>query len=644
MRHPLIPATALVALVILVCEGFFGLFSRWSDPSRSPSHYSHYVDGECWMRVHINDIPVERNKTVRLTAEVLEITDTNDIPHQCIGKILLYIEKPTTVSAGDELLVRTKPRLPNGADNPHQFDYRRHLQRKGIPYTAHIPNGAYKTLIHNKKGIKVRITSLRQRLIETIHFSSLTPSQQGIAEALILGWDGDLDSDTEAHFRSAGITHLLCVSGLHVGIVAMLVGWCLFFLSNRRGQRIIKGIIQIVAIWAFVAITGMAPSAMRAGLMFSLIVIGQMFFTRPPTLNVIAASALILLVAKPLLLFETSFQLSYSSVFAIVLFTRPLEELMPIPDNDKRLINLIFKLLKKLRTLFCVCIAAQLAIIPLILYYFHNFPPYFIVANMTIVPCAALLLGSTLLMLAVSWWPFAFKATGMLVSTLLSATERITSTIASWPNALLEGIYFDGIMLILSIAIVVFAGWALIRRQWGKLVIALIFAIALTVYAKHIERQCSLQQHFDVYNVGNRTAIEFFSGHESYLVCDSNIARDPNSIDYQTENNIIYRQTKHRHILPVDTTFEDSNIFISNRFIDFNGHTMRIIDRSNYQQRSQNRVKLDYLIVRESPYITISELQEQYAFDTLIITSQNSIRRRTAWQQQCDSIGVPYRF
>ena len=639
MRNPLLPVIALVALVILVCEGFFGGFTKLCDPSRSLSHYSHYVANENWMRVQIDEIPSERKKTVRVVCNVLEITDSNGIYHTCNGKIQLYFQKPSDISFGDELLVLSSPYFPSAVENPHQFDYRRYLQRKGILYLGFIPTSNYKILTHTTKGWKYRITIFRQRLIDVIRFSQLTPSQQGIAEALILGYDEDLNPETKVNFQTAGITHLLCVSGLHVGIVAMIVGWCLFFLSNRRPTRIIKGCIQLLAIWAFAILTGMAPATMRAALMFSLIVIGQMFFTRPPTLNIIAASALILLIAKPLLLFDVGFQLSYCSVLGIIFLVRPLEELMPFPDKG----NIIVSLLKKLRTLFCISFVAQLAITPFILYYFHYFPPYFLIANIIIIPFAGIILASVLTMLLFSFWNWAFVILGKMVSFELSITELITSTIASWPNAMIEHIYFDRTMLFISIIIVVFLGWTIIRRQWSKLAITLVFALILAIYAKHIEKQCSVQQHFDVYNVDNHTAIEFFSGHESYLVCDSNIARDPNSIDYQTENNIIHRQTKQRHILSLDTTFEDNNIFISNRFIGFNKRTMRIIDRSNYRERSKTHPKVDYLILRKSPYITIFELQEQYTFDTLIITSQNSTRRRTAWQQECDSLRIPYK-
>ena len=595
------------------------------------------------MLVSVNQLPEERKNSIRVFCNVLEITDSNGTAHPCKGKIQLYFQKPAEIACGDKILILSSPDLPSGADNPHQLDYRRLLKRRGILYTDYIPSGCFRIVGHSDKGLKAKTTTLRRRILNVIRFSSLSPSQQGIAEALILGYSGDLEQETQSQFRSAGITHLLCVSGLHVGIVSLLVGYSLFFLSGRRRSRIIKGTIQLLAIWGFVIISGMAPSAMRAGLMFSLIVIGQMFFTRPYTLNAVAASALILLVAKPLLLFEIGFQLSYTAVIAIATLVRPLESLMPLPDGNSRTASLLFNLLKKIRSLFCVCIVAQLAITPLTLYYFHQFPPYFLVANMTIVPFAALLLGSVLLMVLFAWWPLAFKAMGTVVSTFLAGVEWTTSTIASWPNAMIKDIYFDTPMFVLSLFIVIFSGWTLLHKKWSTASLALATAILLIIYSHRVEASCAVQRHCDIYRVGNRTAIEFFAGHQSYLLCDSSTATDPSCIDFQISNNRIFRQTRHTTVIPLNSSFQDSNIIVENRFVGFDGRLMRIIDRSNYRQHSASRTRLDYLLLHESPYITVGELLDEYQFDTLIIASQNSVRRRQAWQQQCDSLGVPYK-
>lgn len=645
MRHPLVPVALIMALLILMGEGFFSLFSNLRDPSRSASHYSHFVKESNWMLVDVSDLPSHRERSFRVPAEVVEIADDSSTASRpCHGKILLYLSPSDSLpSIGDRLLVHLRPSLPSAADNPHQFDYRKLLRRRGILYSAYVPSGSYRIVSHSNRGFKAAFASLRLKIINILLSSGLSPDERGIAEALLLGWDDDLSPETKLSFKAAGISHLLCVSGLHVGIVALLVGYSLFFLSNRRSHRIIKGCIQLVAIWFFVVLTGMAPGTLRAGFMFSLVVLGKMFFSRPPTVNAIAASAVILLAVNPLLLFDAGFQLSYSSVSAIVLLTPHLQSIIPIPDGTSLLSKIPLYLLKRLRDLVCVSLAAQAATTPLILYYFHQFPLYFLVANIIVIPFAALLLGSILLMTLLSWWPALFKLLGIVVSAELSATSSLTSFVASWPNAVIGNIYFDLTMLCISAAIVIVASAALIRRRLPLLTVAIALTLPLAIYCRMVEKRCAGQHEFVVYNIGNRTAIEFFFGHDSYLLCDSIIARNPKSIDYHTANNLIWHKASRKHILTLDTSFNNDTLFIDKRFVAFDDISMRIIDRSNYRQQSPYPAKLDYLLLRESPYISISQLRERYDFDTLIISSQNSPRRRLTWQRQCDSLGVPVR-
>lgn len=642
MKHPLLPASLLLVVVILICEGLFGLFSLWSDPIRSAQHYSHSLSDNNFLLVKVSESPTKGNNSIHAVSQVLQVIDSNGNTFQTRGKILLYLSPEVSVAYGDTLFLLTNPERPSPASNPHQFDYRRHLARKGITHTAYVPAKNIVVVGNDSHGFRSAIQKLRLGLINAIRYSSLSSSQQGIAEALILGWDDDLSPDTKNNFQRAGITHLLCVSGLHVGIVAMIVGYCLFFLRRRRWQRILRGCTQLMVLWFFVILTGMAPGTMRAGLMFSLIVVGQMFLERPSSINSICASAVILLMFNPMLLFDVGFQLSYSAVTGIVLFVRPLERLLPLPSVENTVGKMAVGLLAKARTMLCVSFVAQMCTLPFTILYFHQFPIYFLVANMVIIPFAGILLGSVIVMLVFSWWPLAFMALSRLVSAELSATQWVTSTVSSWPHAMLSDLYFDGFMFVLALAIIVAMGWFLLKRKALCLASALLLASILVLHTRLVEARCATQQCFDIYNVGNHTAIEFFHGHDSYLVCDSITARQPHKIDFQTSGNLIFHKTSQRHIIPLDTTFNNNAIYVKDNFIGFDSISFFVVDRGNYRHPSIIKPSVNYLLLRESPYITVSELAQRFDFDTLVIVSQNSRRRQAAWTAECDSLNIVY--
>lgn len=625
------------------------------------------------MLVRVVDMPSRRAHSWRVTADVLEIKDNTGISHPCNGKVLLYLldsDSPTldkttpTIERGDELLVHCTLKVPSSVDNPHQFDYRKHLLHKGISHTANLNDDNYRVIGHNKSGSMTWLADFRYRLVNIIKESRLSPVQQGLAESLLLGYRNDLDVNTQDNFRSAGITHLLCVSGLHVGIIASLIGLCLRLLGNRRPWRITRGVVQLLCIWFFVALSGMAPSAMRAGLMFSFIVVGNILYSRPPTANAVAASAVILLLIKPVLLFDIGFQLSYAAVFGIIACHGPLCSLIPIPQRRKSFKSISLRLLYGLWTLACLSLVAQLSTMPVTLYHFHQFSPYFLVANITIIPWAGILLGSIILLVTFAWQPWLFNIIGHIVSYELAFCQWVTSTISNWPHAQIENIWFDKWMLILSYGLL-FALAYLLRhnalreensiprlqsenktrthRSFATATTALILGSALIIYAQQKELSYAEQRCWTLYDVGNRTALEFFAGHESYLICDSIVAAEPSRIDFQTANNRLWHQIKATHIICLDSNFHDSNIMLQTRFLAFNGQTIRIIDRSNYNNQIPFNHPLNYLLLRESPYITISQLSNQYQFDTLLIASQNSNRRRTAWKAECDGLGIPYR-
>lgn len=290
------------------------------------------------MQLRLTDTPHPTKSGYKVPVEVEAYVDSG---RWCAtqGGLMLFLPSDSNVETlhyGQRIVVRGIARRPSGEENPGQFDYRRYLRHRGLLWQCRLPKGGWVPLSAQEPSTGLMAWSKRMQwtLVQRIRHSGLTPSQQGIAEAMLLGWRDDTDPQTTRQFREAGIAHLLCVSGLHVGIVALLAGALLFFLGRRRWQRIVRGTVQSAAVWLFVCLTGMAPSALRAGVMFTLLILGDALAQRPNSANNLATSAVLLLCLRPMLLFDVGFQLSYAAVAGIIIGYKPMLQLITPPVGN----------------------------------------------------------------------------------------------------------------------------------------------------------------------------------------------------------------------------------------------------------------------------------------------------------------------
>ena len=375
------PRMAAVGAVLL-CGMVGGILTTHSEQR----HWSRHCADHAFLTVHLDETPQPRTKSYRAKGHV---------PGQ--GDITVYLRADSTAAAlryGDRLLLHGYP------DRERQSIY--------------ITSDHYIVVERDSSSLRARSEALRMRLVRRMQSGPLRHA--GVAEALTLGWRADIDPATQDLYRSAGIAHLLAVSGLHVGLIAAIVGALLFWTGNERRGRTVRGVAQMLAVWLFTLVTGLAPSAIRAALMFSLFIVANISERRTPKFNLLAATAIATLVAKPLLLFDVGWQMSYSAIAGILL-CRPL----------------IAAFRNKVWQASMVSIAATAATLPVSLATFHRFYPYFLIANILIVPLAGIMLFLSLVYMAL---PCA--ATAWPLDLVLQCTDWLTALVASLPGAVLK--------------------------------------------------------------------------------------------------------------------------------------------------------------------------------------------------------------
>lgn len=311
------------------------------------------------------------------------------VPH--FENVLLFFNTPE-VKVGDVLLIQTDLNSIKNKNNPGEFDVKSYWNNKNIYQIGFVSEGDFKYLkTVESSWLESFFNTIRNSLIQQLKLV-LDGDELGVASALLLGDKELLTAETRNSFSNVGAMHVLAVSGLHVGIVLVI----LMFLLGRFTRFISKKnatIIAIIIIWIYAGITGFSPSVMRASFMFSAIAIGQMAGRNNNAMNILMFSAFVLLVFNPLWIYDIGFQLSYLAMIGIFMLYSPISKLIHFRN----------KWLLKVWQGTAVGIAAQAFTVPLTLYYFHQFPNYFILTNIGMMVFAGVILGIGLFFFTFSW-------------------------------------------------------------------------------------------------------------------------------------------------------------------------------------------------------------------------------------------------
>ena len=346
------------------------------DPHNQPQHYIHHLRKNTsttpLLKLKIKERLKPTISAERYIAEAEAIIRNTEeaTPEKVHGKILLNItegQPGAPLIAGKEFLAPFTLKDIQKPLNPFQFDYAEYMKHLGVEKQLSLHQNQLLKVNNSGFDIYALAGRLRSKISRELKQHELSPEELAIIQALLLGQRQDISSETYASYSAAGAVHILAVSGLHVGIILLLLTWLLKPLGNSRPAKLVRMILLLLLMWGFALIAGLSPSITRAVMMFSFIAIGMQLQRPVSVMNSLFVSLFILLLINPSLVFQVGFQLSYLAVFAIVAFQPKMRSLFE-PNS---------KLARFFWNLTTVSIAAQLGVLPLSLYYFHQFPGLF---------------------------------------------------------------------------------------------------------------------------------------------------------------------------------------------------------------------------------------------------------------------------
>jgi competence protein ComEC len=383
--------------------------------------------------VNVSGIVHSSNDTkngIKLLVNLLEI---NSEVYNKTGSIncFVYHKHKVKVVQGDTILASGLFQLFDEPRNPGEFDFRRFFNRKNI---------FGKIIIHRDTPLRIKKSktkslehwiSITQKKIKTIFDIYLDQNTSGLMAGLILGDKSEINPDIRLSFSDAGVIHILAVSGLHVGYVLMILMIITSFFGIPWGWNKIPIILGLIA---YMFITGLRPSVMRASFMAIIFVVSVIFNRKANLWNIISFVGLFILIIQPLYLMDLGFQLSFSAVLSIVFFLNITNFIFPKSLQISNMENSIFK---SIWALFLVSFGAQIGTLPLTAAYFGKIPLLSIFTNIIIVPLVGILVALGFILLLVSGVPVFAETFANSIWLIAELIQKITQFVASLPISIM---------------------------------------------------------------------------------------------------------------------------------------------------------------------------------------------------------------
>lgn len=583
----------------------------------------------------VKESPQVKAKTVKVIIEIKGLKQKESWV-EGKGKAIIYLQNDSlakTLGIGDVLSFEPKLENVPPPKNPNEFDFRKYLSYHLIHQQAFLRSNNWKIVQKSSDLSIIKVAhNIRENLINTLRVKGLKEKELAVASALILGYKDDIDAQLKSAYSSAGAMHVLAVSGLHVGIIFLIFSKLLLFLDKWKWGRIIKGVLLILILWCYALVTGLSPSVMRAATMFSFVIAAKILDRNSSFFNTLAASAFALLIYNPLLIMEVGFQLSYLAVIGIVI----------IQPWVNSWFYTKWWLPRKIWEITAVSIAAQIATFPLGLLYFHQFPNYFLLSNLIVIPMALGILCLGLTVLCLAYVPVVGDFLALLLNYLVEFLNYSVTLIDQLPYSLSENIKFNItdawlIYFTISAAILLIA-----YRKFKYMLFACTTLILFLLLNLNFRLNVEQQKKLIIYNIPQNSAINFIDGDDNILVSDIKLTNNRSKMLFHTQNNWINNGVKNEKVVRLDHLIKkhqlsnlyrisNTNLFNKRNYFQFYNYKMIVIDNQTVLPKTSKNINLDLAVITKNSSLTINEIAAKFNPKQIVIDASNSTYKREKW-------------
>ncbi len=496
------------------------LFNERNNPVLKKDFESNYHENDPYIAI-ITNCDNTKKEWSKVVVEITSLKHLNRLIPVNETAVLFIQTKGIHLAIGDKITLAATLSTIKNKGNPGEFDSEYFWKSKGITKIGFVSNKAFIKLGNSISWIDKWTLKSRNYLggILNQHFKG---QELALVQALILGDRSFLDAETTSAFGNSGAMHVLAVSGLHIGIILQMI----LFLLKSFSKFISKNqalIIALLLIWIYTFISGLSASVLRSTFMFSVLAISQVSGKTYNQTNGLFFTGFILLIINPFFLFDIGFQLSFLAMVGIFWFYQPISKSWFIKN----------KWLRKVWEGTAVGLAAQITTVPLTLYYFHQFPNYFILTNIGLMLSTGLILGLGMFIFAFHWMKYIGKFAVFLLLIVLIFTLQFVSFIDHLPGSIATGFKLNWIVVTISFCLII--SFHLFKSYSSNFKIGLfIISILLSSFVIH-ERYLNLKKNEVCFF--NHSKLTFTLKKENNIYCfyDGN-STDLKKIDFLTKS------------------------------------------------------------------------------------------------------------
>lgn len=485
----------------------------------SESTFSSYL-------VQINSPAEIKPKTYKVEGKILAIK-TDSLWQKKTEKTLLYFAKDMGVlpKYGEVYIIKGSPREIEAPKNPLEFNYKAYLQKKYIYTHQFLREGDFKYAgnapISSLFEFAYGLNNRTQEIFETVFDN---PQALGVANALVAGEKSGLDFETKQSYSAAGAVHILAVSGLHVGILFLILK--IIFGKILNPKKIWFTVAVLGVLWLYALFTGLSPSVCRSTFMFTLIQLAPLLKRDHNSINVLLVSAIVLLIINPNWIYDVGFQLSYLAVFGIIFLYPRLRNLIEIEN----------KYLRWLWEISLVSFSAQLLTFPLSLYYFHQFPNYFLFTNPIVAVLSMLILPVGIFVILLFEVPFIGAFLAYIFKTLIAVLNYLVFFISDLKFATttrLELGTYSVILLFMFIGLIIHF---FTRRNKISLLAASVLVLILSIQKTYKTYEQNQSNELTFHYIPRGYGISILDQREANFISSKELIDDPLITQFHLKN------------------------------------------------------------------------------------------------------------